>query len=52
LKQLSIVVRAAWDEDARVATCNDVEGLAVEAETLTELNGIASGLPEIPVRDA
>jgi hypothetical protein len=59
--------RGAWDEDARVwvATSNDVEGLAVEAETLellekralaaisdlTKLNGIASDLPEISVRD-
>ncbi|PKA41026.1 DUF1902 domain-containing protein [Rhizobium sullae] len=58
---------AEWDEDERVwvATSNDVEGLAAQSETLelleksalaaisdlTELNGIASDLPEIPVRD-
>lgn len=61
----SIIVRATWDDDARVwvATTGDVAGLAVEADTLEklrlrvldaladliELNGIDSDLTEIPV---
>ncbi len=65
MKHVSIIVRAAWDEEAGVwvATSNDIDGLAVEAETLEalekkvlaaisdllELNGIQSDLPEIPV---
>jgi len=65
MKHVSIIVRAAWDEEAAVwvATSNDIDGLAVEAETvealekkvlaaisdLLELNGVQSDLPEIPV---
>lgn len=61
----SIIVRATWDEEAGVwvATSNDIEGLAVESESmeklqpkvmaavadLLELNGVGSDLPEIPV---
>ncbi|MBX9467448.1 DUF1902 domain-containing protein [Rhizobium sp. WL3] len=61
----SIFVRASWDDEAEVwvATSRDIEGLAVESETmetlqpkvmaavadLLELNGIGSDLPEIPV---
>ncbi|MDO6962849.1 DUF1902 domain-containing protein [Rhizobium alvei] len=65
MKHHSILVRAYWDEDARVwvASSADIDGLAVEAETLElleqkslaaisdllELNGVTSDLPEIPV---
>lgn len=65
MKQISIIVRAVWDDEAGVyvATTNDVHGLAVEAPTLEELrtkvlgvipellelNGIDSDLPELPV---
>ncbi|MDB5523207.1 MAG: hypothetical protein JWM58_970 [Rhizobium sp.] len=65
LKNLSIVVRAFWDDEAQVwvATTSDIDGLSVEAETmellrikvldalsdLIELNGETSNLPEIPV---
>jgi hypothetical protein len=65
MKHVSIVVRAAWDSEAGVwvATTNDIDGLAVEAETiealepkvvsaisdLLELNEISSDLREIPV---
>ena len=65
MKHVSIIVRAAWDEEAAVwvATSSDIDGLAVEAETvealekkvlaaisdLMELNGVQSDLPEIPV---
>lgn len=61
----SIIVRATWDDEAEVwvASSNDIEGLAVEAQTLEALtpnvlsalsdlikfNGIESNLPEIPV---
>ena len=61
----SIFVRATWDDEAGVwvATSNDIDGLAVEAETrealiekvvaavtdLIELNGIDTDLPEIPI---
>ena len=61
----SIIVRATWDDEAEVwvATSNDIEGLAVESNSmeklqpkvmaavadLLELNGIGSDLPEIPV---
>ncbi len=60
-----ILVRAEWDDDAKVwvATSADIAGLATEAATLeelrdkvlamvgelAELNGLASDLPEIPV---
>ncbi|ANP84352.1 DUF1902 domain-containing protein [Rhizobium leguminosarum] len=65
MKHASIIVRADWDEEAGVwvASSNDIEGLAVEADTLEalepkvvaaitdlfELNGFTSSLPEIPV---
>jgi len=65
MKHVSIFVRADWDDEAGVwvATSNDIDGLAVEAETLEvlspkvlaaisdllELNGISSDLAEIPV---
>jgi predicted RNase H-like HicB family nuclease len=60
-----ILVRAEWDDDAKVwvATSADIAGLATEAATLeelrdkvlamveelAELNGMHSDLPEIPV---
>ncbi|WEZ84111.1 DUF1902 domain-containing protein [Rhizobium sp. 32-5/1] len=65
MKHASIIVRAAWDEEARVwvASSSDIDGLAVEADTmetlepkilaaisdLLELNEISSDLREIPV---
>ncbi|MCD1636849.1 DUF1902 domain-containing protein [Martelella mediterranea] len=65
MKHVSIVVRAMWDDEARVwvATSNDIDGLAVEADTmetlqqkvldaiadLIELNGLESDDREIPV---
>jgi hypothetical protein len=65
MKHVSIIVRAEWDEEAAVwvASSNDIEGLAVEADTLEalepkvvaaitdllELNGFTSNLPEIPI---
>ncbi len=65
MKHLSVVVRADWDDETRmwVATSSDVDGLAVEAETLEalepkviaaisdllEFNGCRFELAEIPV---
>lgn len=65
MKHVSIIVRATWDDEAKVwvATSSDIDGLAVEAETmellepkileaisdLLELNGASSDLQEIPV---
>lgn len=65
MKHASIIVRADWDEEAGVwvASSSDIEGLAVEADTLEalepkvvaaitdlfELNGFTSSLPEIPI---
>jgi predicted RNase H-like HicB family nuclease len=65
MKQMSILVRATWDDEAGVwvAESSDINGLATEAETLEdlrskilvmipeliELNGIDSDLAEIPV---
>ncbi|MES5096718.1 DUF1902 domain-containing protein [Agrobacterium sp. BA1120] len=65
MKTVSIIVRALWDEEAAVwvASSHDIDGLAVEAETvellekkvlaaisdLIELNGVDSDLPEIPI---
>ncbi|MBY5809603.1 DUF1902 domain-containing protein [Rhizobium leguminosarum] len=65
MKHASIIVRADWDEEVGVwvANSDDIEGLAVEADTfetlepkvvavitdLFELNGFTSSLPEIPV---
>jgi hypothetical protein len=61
----SIIVRADWDPEAAVwvATSGDVDGLAIEADTLEALgpkvvsavtdllamNGWPEGRPEIPV---
>jgi len=63
--QATIVVRANWDDEAGVwvASSKDVQGLAVESETLEELrgkvldaladlielNGLARDVPDIPV---
>lgn len=65
MKTVSIIVRASWDDEAAVwvASSHDIDGLAVEAETveqlekkvlaaisdLIELNGVESDLLEIPV---
>lgn len=65
MKQASIIVRADWDDEARVwvATSSDVAGLAIEAETLEtlepkviaaledllDLNGGDFDGPDIPV---
>lgn len=65
MQKHSIIVRADWDEDAGVwvATTTDIDGLAVEAETLeklsdkvcaaiidlVELNGFAGNTADIPV---
>ena len=65
MSQLSIFVRAEWDEDAGVwvASSKDIDGLSVEAESLEllepkvtaaiqdllELNGSAFDSPEIPI---
>jgi hypothetical protein len=62
----SIIVHATWDEEALVwvATSDDIDGLAIEAQTiealepkvksalsdLIELNRISSPLAEIPIR--
>lgn len=61
----SIIVRAAWDKEARVwfATSSDIDGLTAEADSyeglkdkiimiiseLIELNGFIGDMPEIPV---
>lgn len=65
MRHQSIIVRAAWDDEARVrvATSADIGGLAVEAESfeavaikvldairdLAVLNGIDTDLAELPV---
>ena len=65
MKHSSIIVRAQWDEEARVwvASSSDIGGLSVEAATievlnqkvlaaiadLIELNGFESDLLEVPV---
>lgn len=65
MKHISIVVKAQWDDDAKVwvASSSDIQGLAVEAATqeklqekviaaindLIECNGFESDLSEIPV---
>lgn len=65
MKHPTIIVRADWDDEAKVwvATSADIDGLATEAETLEalrakvltmvaellELNEERSDLPEIPV---
>lgn len=65
MNHVSILVRATWDDEAKVwvAETSDVQGLATEAPTLEELrnkvlailpelfelNGFKSDLPEIPV---
>lgn len=61
-----IIVRAEWDDEAQVwvATSDDIQGLAIEADTiemlkgkvvpaiedLIETNGLDSELAEIPVK--
>ena len=50
MKQISIIVRAIWDEEATVwvATTTDVPGLATEAATLEELRSkLLAVLPEL-----
>jgi Domain of unknown function (DUF1902) len=65
MKHSTIIVRADWDDEAKVwvATSTDIDGLATEADTLEalrgkvlamvaellELNGEHSDLPGIPV---
>ena len=65
MQHVSIVVRADWDDDAKVwvATSQEIDGLAVEADTieglkekivnaicdLVELNGIDSSVSSLPV---
>lgn len=65
MNRFSIIVKATWDDEAKVwvAESDDVCGLATEAETLEllkervlvmlpellELNGHKSDLPQIPV---
>jgi len=65
MKPALIIVRALWDDEAKVwvASSTDVAGLAAEARTLeqlgrkvlvmleelVELNGVDIDLPEIPV---
>jgi hypothetical protein len=65
MKHPTIIVRADWDDDAKVwvATSSDIDGLATEADTLEalrakvltmigellELNEDRSDLAEIPV---
>jgi len=65
MKHSSIIVRAEWDDEARVwvASSSDIAGLSIEAATiealepkvlaaiedLLELNGEAFDLAEIPV---
>lgn len=65
MQHASIIVRASWDAEASVwvASSTDIDGLAVEADTLEalttkvtqaiadliELNGIDCDLKEIPV---
>lgn len=65
MDRISIIVKATWDDEARVwvAATNDIDGLATEAGTLDELrdkvlamipellqlNGARRDFPEIPV---
>lgn len=65
MPQISIIVRAIWDDEAKVwvASSSDIDGFATEAETLEaltekiyailpellELNGAPGRLREIPV---
>jgi len=39
MKHVSIIVRADWDEEARVwvATSREIDGLAVEADTIEDI---------------
>ncbi|MGQ0564799.1 MAG: DUF1902 domain-containing protein [Gemmobacter sp.] len=66
MKNQTIIVRADWDDDARVwvATTSDIRGLAVEAATfdllreavngavadLIQENGFETDLPEVAVQ--
>lgn len=50
MKRLSIIVRAIWDDEAKVwvATTDDIAGLATEADTLEELRDkILAMIPEL-----
>lgn len=50
MKRLSIIVRAIWDDEAKVwvAMTDDVAGLATEADTLEELRDkILAMIPEL-----
>lgn len=65
MNRTSIIVKATWDEEAKVwvAETDDIEGLATEADTLDELrdkvlrmipellelNGHRRDMPRIPV---
>ena len=65
MSELSIFVRAEWDDEARVwvASSKDIDGLSVEAESLEllepkvtaaiqdllELNGSPFDSPQIPI---
>lgn len=65
MRRFAIIVKATWDDDAKVwvAESDDVRGLSTEADTLEllkervlemlpellELNGQKSDLPQIPV---
>ena len=65
MKHISILVKATWDDEAKVwvAQSSDIQGLATEAETLDELrtkildmipellelNDLDTDLSEIPV---
>lgn len=64
MNHVSIIVRAEWDEEAQVwvATSKDIDGLAVEADTLealkdkvttaicdlVEVNGLGEGQKDLP----
>lgn len=66
MRPLTILVRAQWDDEAKVwiATSPDIDGLVTESASLDELrdkvlvmigellelNGEPSSLPELPVR--
>jgi len=65
MNRVSIIIRATWDDEAKVwiAETDDIEGLVTEAETLEALrdkvlamipellmlNGARRDIPEIPV---
>ncbi len=50
MKRISIIVKATWDDEAKVwvATTDDIVGLATEADTLEELREkILTMIPEL-----